>query len=1408
MPTTTYSQGPRWGLTLGLTLAAAAVVLLSGDRSTGPGTSGGEGPAATALAAADPGTLRYQVVTRFGTDPASCRAATPRTTQGVIGAPTVVEVGNGSLPDFAVELGAVPGGSGNTTVDLDVDRLSTGVLRARVEVVVTPATDDPGRIAFGYDGCESGAPDVFDETITTSPSRLTLSTATVRQLPALTILGSQFTRAADGSRSTFRDVSARLAPMPLTAHAAVTETAPESYDARVRVAPGTNVRLQQNQQDADGDTSTVAAEIGRFPGALDVSFTPTLIEYVAARPLGQPLTEPIDLVDITSVTAGPGDPEKRLHARLESVPPRGTLERTSPTRVEIDTPQGVIGAATVDYYSVPEGMTAPTLVPQGEQYLVARKVHDLLAAQVRVRGLSHAVVDAGDPLAGPDPENEGQTDLIPTVVEATHLAGPFTIDAAVTSTVSPTNPAEVTRTAVARVVDLPATARVEFGAGTQSFGYAGSAEIGSLTADVTSTRPFVDDATAAHLTVEDFPTGLVGRFDEDGKRFTARVPSGEIGLIELQATSGADVRLPDGIDGLRLEDHDGSYAAFARLTGLRRVTVGWGETMRADVVRTPGRFDVHVDVDDPDTADPAAGTPKTDLDLDLVVRDLPGEALLEYTPSAETDCPASPCPASPSTVKFTGNGPVGAIDLDVVSGQQLISGGQGNVGAHELHGRVRNVPAGTLDVVVDGENKKMTGSLTAPAPDFVVEVEACSPGQCGTPIETLRLPAGNPATVDGLWLEDLADRYQLFGRISGLTNLTLDWSDQVVLTAEKKPGPFDIVVHETKLFEPNSATPLPYGSRTSVAIRDLPGKVDLTYAKGTKSLTYQGSAPIGSIEAWLGVDPVLVNSPITGQRVANAIAGRATEAHALVTGLPTTITLTTAFAEEGDATEAASATLTATPEPIGSIYVELTSDESLLSAPAVQAVPVMSTDDGVLAWDLDDGDADELEPIEDPYLVVARVTALRSFHFEKSKPDDVHQVMMAEADRDTRRNIWIDVLKPEATKPPRALDGFGPAYRYEYLRMGMDVPPERMKFDALITRLPNDDFRTLRVGTFADADAASMTVETDAGSESLTAYVAPVPAGAAYDQPGVEACVSPSRMDCQPEHRVDYAGSEPVSVSLSVAKPVHIDVVRVERKAVLNGFIFPEFHVHMDVERFMQASKEVDFENCNEYFLFVDTQGHGIQGDITDYTSGGPGGGTDLDIELPPGTMAQKRWIKLEGPPCHSEILGLQVGNNPRGEMSCPSGMDIEIDAFEDIDVHVEDEICPEPRISRVESASGQPMRVTRGVDTGRPVTMHLLGRGFAPVTCSPVFAEWPPCSGPVVRVGRVLNGSFIADSRFTIISRTWHWTNHVEVVVEVAPGVPAGAYAVFVNNPETGTHTCVSQEVDGVDVPCFEVVD
>ncbi len=454
------------------TAAGVAALALGGD-----GPSGGTGaPLSTVVdpAAFDPSQLTYEIVTRSGSTAAACRAASPRTTTSVVAVPTLVRTGNGPLPDTSVLLAVVPTSADTLAVALNVNRLVSTKIRAQVEVVVKPTGGSSERVAFGYDGCEAGAPNVYNETISVSDGRLSLSTTDVPAVPALTLLASEFTVAPDGTRTNSRVVTARLAPMPPAMSTTVVTTGTDSYEAKLRAAKGTNVRLHHALFATDGGTSTVDAEIGTFPGRLDVELSPARIEYLAQNPAGDPPATPIDLVDIATSTTEPGEAEERLRARLEQVPARGTLERTTDTRVEVTAPVGPIGTATVSYASIPEGtVTLPTLVPQGDQYLVARKTHDLLLAEVRVVGLSHAVVDAGDPEAGADPETDLQTDWSRPWSKR-RTAGPVRDRRSGHHSTRADSPVDVTRTAVGQGSDLPGTASVEFGAATQSFDLRGN----------------------------------------------------------------------------------------------------------------------------------------------------------------------------------------------------------------------------------------------------------------------------------------------------------------------------------------------------------------------------------------------------------------------------------------------------------------------------------------------------------------------------------------------------------------------------------------------------------------------------------------------------------------------------------------------------------------------------------------------------------------------------------------------------------------------------------------------------------------------------------------------------------------------------------------------------------------------
>jgi len=1369
-----------------LLAAGVAAAVIAGDRPT---TSAGPETDRVASAAADLGQLRYQIVTRSGADEASCRAATPRVWPAVIGVPAYVRAGNSLLPDTVVELGVAPGTAGTTIVDLSVDRLSTKKVLAQVEVVVAPVAGGSERISFGYDGCEAGAPAVFDEAITTSPVRLALKTATSQPMPALTLIGSEFTQASDGTRTVSRTVSARMAPMPISVYTSVNQTAPDSYFAEIRARQGTNVRLDHSQTGDDGSRSAVSAEIGSFPGGLDIQLTPTLIDYTATDPFDQPLSRPVDLVDIETITTAPGDPEKRLRARLEGVPATGRLERTSPTRVEVTAPQGPIGAATVSYSSVPEGTAAvPVLAPVGDQYLVARKVHDLLVAQVRVLDLSHAVIDAGDPLAGADPETDLQTDKVPTVVEATHRAGLFTIDAAVTSR-PPTSPVDVTRTALARVVELPSTARVEFGATTQSFEYRGSADIDLLTVDVASSEPFVDDAKVAHLTVTDFPTGLVGRFDEKGKRFTARVPGGQVGLIELQATSGPDLRLPVGVDGVLLEDHEDRYTAFARVSGLRRITVGWADTMLADVAHAPGPFDVLVDIDDPDTAAP--GEDPTDLDVALNIRDLPGTARFGYTPGKPDDCPHSEC-STATSLTFAGDARVGNIDLDVVSGTTLVPSAEqgrwgfpGNVGADEMHLALRDVPSApgypadptvnSLALTVDGTAKHLAVDVADSDPGLDVELEACSDGQCGQPVYTGKLPTHHPATQDGIWLSDHRASYHLLARLSGLDDVGVSWGDDVVVHAVHDAGAFDIVTQEEKRaygLLPGPGTP--YVADTSVAISNLPSTVDLTYERDNQTVHYDGADVIGSIEAWRWLDRTLV----IGDEVVGAVAGRATNAHLLVQGLPSNVDLTFDFGLEAD-----NASVDTGGPAIGRVELELLSDDALRGALA--ASPIVGQGfDGLELWDLDDQDTDHFEPVHDPYAIVVRATDLTKFRYETnvvgtSEDFQIEENTFVDIERTSGpdlTSLWAQVRKTNTQKAAENIPGLAKSYQFETTRLDFGGAPAKLGLAMYNIRKNNSALHQILLDYWASGPGSQLDFETTALEFKRTMVDvkitgdAGVPGGGGTpESPGVRVCLGPNNMRCGPHDRVGGEGQ--MSYSVQVASPVTANVTA----------LFPTEEVPDDDDEYQKLTLEnVRLDNGltlsrekdggGDHFVYADTAGGYVQGTVKLVHHNAITHETDraLYVVLPPGTYAIDRYVEVEA---------IDTGVD-QGVMGCPVGIVMEAEA-EGIDFDVTDDMCTGAVVTGVSSGGSSPAVLVPGQETVLTVT----GTSFV--------SPWVESDGTAHRGTRVY---FPWPPQVSVLHLAWISPTELEVTVYTEPDAQRGTWIpIGVDNPvqDPNIHWC-----------------
>ncbi len=312
-------------------------------------------------------------------------------------------------------------------------------------------------------------------------------------------------------------------------------------------------------------------DLSRSPPSVDV----TLTRYADGTPCR------MAALDFAVTREKPFSRTTRIDGQLRGVPATADLKRTTPTRATFTAPD-TIESATIGFASYQPGTAAPVLTPLPDQYLVADVDLASSAAQVRILGLARADIDAGDP----------------AVVDITHTAGPFHLAAQLTSldnSVPPTPPA--TRDLTVDVLDMPATAKLTYSPTTQVFTYDGSAVIGDLRAEVTSDVPLVDDAHVSRLHIVDLPTGLTGRLER--KAFTANLTGGAVGALELEVTSGPDLRpLLEDQQGVAVQDTDGTYAAFVRVTGVTEAAVGWGPTQHAHVVHTPGPFLFRVDVAD------------------------------------------------------------------------------------------------------------------------------------------------------------------------------------------------------------------------------------------------------------------------------------------------------------------------------------------------------------------------------------------------------------------------------------------------------------------------------------------------------------------------------------------------------------------------------------------------------------------------------------------------------------------------------------------------------------------------------------------------------------------------------------------------------------------------------------------
>ena len=592
--------------------------------------------------------LRYQTAGFYGS---SC--GEDRFKNGTIGVPLTVDLGGSAVPDVTVEVAAVPGVGGQPSrLQVNVTKLVDTSLKSLLEVVLNPGADS-GRVAFGYDGCQKGTPKGFAATITSSAAKLTLDTTIRSAQENLTILGSSFTNGPNNTRLNPTSLAARVAPVPQTVNAVVNFLPNDSYTATVTPSSPTDLNVAF-QKIAGARTMDLIGGLKTLQGKLDFDFSPTVIHYKT----GKPFTTVKVALDSYTPAAGttPGTTD-HLGIDLTDVPPEAGVIRSGKA-IEFTTPVGKIGSTIVHYSSREDGGAAvgALTIPVAPEYVAGNINVGSLNTQTRIRGLSHAVIDTGDPV----------------VVDVTHDAGVMLMDVTQTSKCTDcgvNGPALVTRHLNVGVRNIPATARVTYSPASGDYTYTGGAVIGELTADLTSTVPLADDANESHLRLLGVPTGLVGRVNTTAKTFTAHLTTGAITTTEVQLTSGDNDRLPDGIDGIMLHDHADDYVVFLRISGLSDATVGWADTQFATLTHKAGPFLMQIAADDPD----AKSTPMT---VTGQITNLPGTAHVAYTPAQKARIFFPPRrPARPMTFVYEGSELINELRVDAVAGEALNDSG-------------------------------------------------------------------------------------------------------------------------------------------------------------------------------------------------------------------------------------------------------------------------------------------------------------------------------------------------------------------------------------------------------------------------------------------------------------------------------------------------------------------------------------------------------------------------------------------------------------------------------------------------------------------------------------------------------------------------------------------------------------
>lgn len=403
------------------------------------------------------------------------------------------------------------------------------------------------------------------------------------------------------------------------------------------------------------------------------------------------------------------------------------------------------------------------------------------------------------------------------------------------------------------VHDLPRTLAVTLGESAVT--YHASSVVPLLRAEIIDPAGLARNATRLLVELVDLPTDLtVGISDDGALSFDAH--GGAVGSLDALLTSGPELGLPDGIDGMLLIDTPDDFVAAVRITGLRHITFDPSDGTAFSLGTVGGRvFEVDIRQERADGSSTTVRATLDKLPADVTISlagDATGGLSLDYTGSAVMDqLRATLLQETP------GESPTQAIiELDDLPTQLSLTVAEEGSVSYAAAARVSRLavqidsPDGLFDratalrLLALDLPTGITAQLTADG-----ALSATTTGGSIGLLEALITSGpdiGLDGSVDGLVLRDTADDFAVFVRITGLSGIGFGTTDGgATLSLDTDGGRILEVDAQTENVDDGTST----GIRAT--LDTLPSSVSLSLNDDPdgRGIEYTASAPMDRLFA-------------------------------------------------------------------------------------------------------------------------------------------------------------------------------------------------------------------------------------------------------------------------------------------------------------------------------------------------------------------------------------------------------------------------------------------------------------------------------------------------------------------------------------------------------------------------------